>query len=98
MPATIGWDGLALFLRHLPQGSALLRELDPQTSWSAETHVLATISDQISLLMYGLGGAKGARPRPIDRPGSPARFEGAEEVDVNERITSMEWKDVANGG
>ncbi len=98
VPATIGWDGLALFVRHLPQGSALSRELDPQASWSAETHVLATISDQIGLLMYGLGGAKGAKPQPISRPGSSARYEGAEVVDINECIAGTEWKDVENGG
>ena len=98
MPATIGWDGLALFLRHLPQGSALSRELDPRSSWSTETHALVTISDQLSLLMYALGGAKGAKPRPTGRPGSSARYEGAEVVDVNEQIASFEWRDVENGG
>ena len=97
VPATIGWDGLALFVRHLPHDSALARELDPQMLWSMEAHMLATISDQISLLMYGLGGAKGAKPRPIDRPGSSTTYEGAEAVDVNERIACMEWKEVEDG-
>lgn len=98
VPATIGWDGLALFLRHLPEGSALSRELDPQARWSAETYVLATISDQMSFLMYALGGAKGARPRPIERPGSSGRYEGAEPADVNERISNVKWEGVKNGG
>ncbi len=59
--------------------------------------MLATISDQISLIMYGLGGAKGAKPRPIERPGSSGRYEGAEVVDVNERIGNIEWKEDGNG-
>lgn len=98
MPATIGWDGLALFLRHLPRDSALSRELEPRTSWSTETHALVTISDQLSLLMYALAGSKGARPHPTDRPGSSERYEGAEAVDVNELLASLEWKDLENGG
>ena len=97
MPATIGWDGLALFVRHLPQDSALSRELEPRTSWSTEAHLLATISDQMGLLMYGLGGAKGAKPRPMDRPGSSMALEGVEVVDVNERIACIEWEEVGNG-
>ena len=98
VPATIGWDGLALFVRHLPHDSALMRELEPQSAWSTETHALATISYQIDMLMYALGGGKGAKPRPPERPGSHAGYEGAEVVDVNERIASIEWRDVENGG
>lgn len=93
MPATIGWDGLALFLRHLPQDSALARELEPRACWSTETHALVTISDQISMLMYALGGAKGPKPHPAARPGLAERYEGAELVDVNERLASLEWKE-----
>ena len=98
VPATIGWDGLALFVRHLPRDSALSRELDPETAWSAETHALVTISYQIDMLAYALGGAKGAKPHPPRRPGSSSRYEGAELVDVNERIATGEWRDVDNGG
>ena len=97
VPATIGWDGLALFLRHLPLDSELARELDARAEWSTEAHLLATVSDQISGLMYGLGGAKGPKPRPIDRPGQSTGFEGAVEADVNERIAQATWKEDADG-
>lgn len=97
-PATIGWDGLALFLRHLPQDSALARELDPSKSWSTETHALATISDQINNLMWSLSGGVGARPHPARRPGAPERYGGAEVVEINDRIANMEWEDVDHGG
>ena len=97
VPATIGWDGLALFVRHLPRDSELSRELDPMTCWSTETHALVAISDQINALMYGLGGARGAPPLPARRPGTADRYEGAELVDVSERLADVTWKEKEDG-
>lgn len=98
VPATIGWDGLALFVRHLPHDSALAREIEPSCLWTPEMYALATISDQISNLMWSLGGGAGARPQPARRPGATERYEGAEVVNINDRIAGLEWEDVDHGG
>ena len=60
--------------------------------------MLANIFDQINQLMFGLNGANGAKPLPIERPGSSERYEAAEVVDVNERIGNVKWREVGNGG
>lgn len=36
--------------------------------WDVKTEILAVLSDQISMLMYGLSGAKGAKPKQLPRP------------------------------
>lgn len=75
MPTTIGWDAVALFLRHLPSDSELLRELSPKGRWTQETHMMANIADMIGALF-----AKDYEP--IARPGDVARFSTAEPVDA----------------
>ena len=47
MPLSIGWGAVALFLRHLPRDSEVLREMEPNAIWSVEAHILANIADMI---------------------------------------------------
>ena len=74
VPSTIGWDAVALFLRHLPYDSELTRELAPRARWSAETHMLANVADMI-------GGLFATEYEPMTRPGDVARFSTAVPVD-----------------
>ena len=75
VPSTIGWDAVALFLRHLPYDSELLRELSPRARWTQETHMMANIADLVGALF-----AKDYEP--MTRPGDVARFSTAEPVAV----------------
>lgn len=70
MPSAIGWDAVALFLRHLPHDSELSREADPRNLWSQEAHMLANVIDTIGFLF-----AK--EYEPIMRPGEVAKFSTA---------------------
>lgn len=97
VPDSVGWDAVALFLRHLPPDSATVREMEPSALWSTEAHLLATVVDQLSALMHGLGGGRGPAPRPVPRPGREDAFVGAVPVDaesLNERLATVTWKDV----
>ena len=74
VPSTIGWDAVALFLRHLPYGSEVLREMNPRARWSPETHMIANVADM-------LGGLFAKDYEPMTRPGETAKFSTAEPVD-----------------
>lgn len=73
VPRTIGWDGVALFLRHLPYDSELMRELSPRANWSPEVHMLANVTDMVGQLF-----AKDYEP--MTRPGEVAKFSTAAPV------------------
>ena len=75
VPHTIGWSAVALFLRHLPYDSEVMREMRPYAKWSQETHMVANVHDL-------LGGLFAKEHEPIMRPGEVARFSTAEPVDV----------------
>ena len=74
VPSTIGWGAVALFLRHLPYDSELMRETNPRTAWNAETHMLANILNMI-------GDLFAQDYEPIQRPGEIAKYSTAEPVD-----------------
>lgn len=44
-------------------------ELEAAT-WSADTHLLATVADLLAGGNWQRGGGKGRRPKPIQRPGA----------------------------
>lgn len=69
-------EGAALsFVKYLPPDSALRREMDVECVWLTDRHnamLLATISDQLSQLVYlfsRVHGGKPKKPKPIPRPG-----------------------------
>ena len=65
VPTTIGWDAVALFLRHLPYDSELTRELSPRAKWSPEVHMMANVADLV-------GGLFAKDYEPVTRPGDVA--------------------------
>jgi len=71
--STIGWDAVALFLRHLPYDSEVMREMQPSSAWSEETHALVSLHDLI-------GDLFAEDYEHLKRPGQKARFESAETV------------------
>ena len=74
VPSTIGWSAVALFLRHLPYDSEVMREMRPYAKWSAETHMVANVADMVGRLFA-------EDYEPIKRPGEVAAFSTAEPVD-----------------
>lgn len=43
--------------------------MSPSNAWTVSDHLLANLVDQFSALLFGLGGGKGNRPKPVLRPG-----------------------------
>ena len=76
MPSTIGWDAVALFLRHLPYDSELSRETSPRARWSPETHMIANVADMVGSLFAN-------DYEPMTRPGAVAKFSTAVPIDVD---------------
>lgn len=70
VPSTIGWDAVALFLRHLPYDSELSKALAPRAQWSPETHMIANIADM-------LGSLFAKDYEPMARPGDVPKFSTA---------------------
>lgn len=65
----LSWRRLDVLIRYLPADSALARALyGAAVEWSATEHLLASIVDALNVLIWQ-NTAKGARPRPIARPG-----------------------------
>jgi len=92
VPNTIGWDAVALFLRHLPYNSELLKEISPRARWSPETHMIANVADMVGSLF-----AKDYEP--MTRPGEVARFSTAKPVDevgYNEKLAQFR-KEASDG-
>jgi len=47
--------------------------------------------------MWGIGGGKGAKPKPIERPGKPKKYKHVERVstdDLNNRLASFATKKI----
>lgn len=78
VPSTIGWDGVALFCRHLPYGCAVMREVIPSTEWSIEAHRMADVADMVGSAFAGKDY------KPMKRPGAKEKFSSAAPVDENE--------------
>lgn len=77
VPLSIGWGAVALFLRHLPYDSEVMREIEPRTQWSDETYLLAALHDLI-------GDLFAKEYKHLERPGTVPRFSTAEQVDESE--------------
>lgn len=92
MPSTIGWGAVALFLRHLPSDSEVMREMDPSARWSAETHMIANLADLV-------GGLFAKEYEPMKRPGETAKYSTAEPIDATgyEEKLAIFRKGAANG-
>lgn len=83
VPSTIGWDGLVIFCRHLPDESATMRaviqhEADGAERWTSPmqlAQMLADLIDNVSVLRWELssrarkkGSSPPKKPKPYERP------------------------------
>lgn len=65
-----------MLVRQLPAESATYRALGgPEASWTLSEHLLAMAVDVLRAANWQRGG-KGARPKPLPRPGSDAEVDG----------------------
>lgn len=64
----------AVLASQLPETSRTVRRIAPAAQWTTGEHLLATVVDYLAVINYAisrLGGSKsGAKPKPIERPGS----------------------------
>lgn len=91
VPSTIGWGAVALYLRHMPYGCAVMREIDPATNWSNEAHMLANVIDLI-------GDLFAEDYKHVQRPGTARQYESAKPVTADEHEEALaRFREVANG-
>ncbi len=63
------WRELSAYVKHLPQDSALGRELYGEAAdWTTDTHMLAYAIDLLAGANWQRGGGKARRPKPFPRP------------------------------
>lgn len=73
-PPTLSIRRLRVLVRHLPHDSATRRELEADDAgWSLNEHLLALVVDAVRAGNWQRGGGKGAKPKPIPRPGHRPR-------------------------
>ncbi|MFG1683492.1 hypothetical protein ACGFNP_25210 [Nonomuraea sp. NPDC049269] len=69
---TLTWRKLRSFLSHLPRESALARKLlGEDAPWGLNEQLLAMTIDVLRQGNWQRGGGKGAKPKPLPRPGAP---------------------------
>lgn len=67
---TLTWRQLRSYLSHLPRESALARKLlGDDAPWGLNEQLLALTIDVLRQGNYQRGGGKGAKPKPLPRPG-----------------------------
>lgn len=92
MPSTIGWDAVALYIRHLPYDSELIRAMTPRARWSPETHMIANVADM-------LGSLFSKDYEPMTRPGDVPRFSTAAPVSAEGYAEKLaRFRKEASGG
>lgn len=65
----LSWRRLDVLVRHLPADSATAHALyGAAVEWSPTEHLLASVVDALNVMIWQ-NSPKGARPRPIPRPG-----------------------------
>lgn len=66
----MGVRQLLVWLRQLPDDSAVARSQDPEAAeWGAAEHLLAGVFDALQMGNWQRGEGKGQRPSPLPRPG-----------------------------
>lgn len=64
------WWQLRAYLSHLPRESALARSLlGDDVAWGVSEQLQAMTVDVLRAANYQRGGGKGAKPKPLPRPG-----------------------------
>lgn len=68
---------LADLIDHLPLDAALWRDIDPDSLWSIEDHLLALIVDHLAAANWQRSGdVRAPQPKPIPRPGVTPAADG----------------------
>ena len=92
VPSTIGWDAVALFIRHLPYDCELIRAMTPRARWSPETHMIANVADM-------LGSLFAKDYEPMTRPGDVPKFSTAAPVSAESYEQKLaKFRKEASGG
>lgn len=66
----VSWRAVIGFVRHSGPSSALYRVSNgADSAWTLEAQLLALVADILNVANYQRGGGKGAKPKPIERPG-----------------------------
>ncbi len=62
---------LRTLAEQLPAGSRTMAALDPRTGWGTSDWLLALVADQLAFMRYEQRGARGKKPKQVDRPKEP---------------------------
>lgn len=66
----LSWRDLLVLIPHMDGTAALAQYLtDGESVWDVGTHLLASVLDGVNAMIWQNGGGKGAKPKPIPRPG-----------------------------
>lgn len=66
----LSWRRLKSLVAGLPRQAAVVRAaLDDGADWGVTDHLMASVVDLLSSANWQRGGGKGARPKPVTRPG-----------------------------
>jgi len=90
VPNTIGWDGLLLFINHLPTSSALYRAMYPEMYTfglpEQQSAILADLYDLINWFMYAYVSANSESSHKPKKPQRyPRPWEQDDQVDDGEQ-------------
>lgn len=75
----------------LPQGSRTYRAIDPSTAWGPTEHLLALACDNLAFLRYEQAGGRGPKPKPVERPRAPKKWntEGTVHGKTAEQVAAL---------
>jgi hypothetical protein len=90
----LSWRRLSVLMGQLPVESRLVRILNPKAAWTSTEYLLANAVDALQGANWQRGGGKGARPKPIVRPGSNDRKHFGKARSIGEtRDLFDRWRD-----
>lgn len=67
----------SILMLQLPSGSRLFRIDNPNSEWPVEAHFLRLVEYELRSLIYGMGGRKGKKPKPVELPSDSVRKQDA---------------------
>jgi hypothetical protein len=90
IPHRLSWYDLKCLLKHSPQNSAYVNaKFGEKVRWNEQEHMLATIIDQLNMLICK--GTKAKTPKRIERPGQESAQSHSYGKDAVKASEFMEW-------
>lgn len=91
----LNWRDLWVICRNSGRTSALYASMNPEDdpTWSTTDYLLAVVADNTAWRLYQAADGKGAKPKPIPRPGDIQRTK-ADSMPVEDMRA---WLDSING-